>query len=101
MLASAQLQGFDLLRHIAEAAASRARLALGTHLALTGCDEVRIELASCAGDLRFEAWCVRESAAATTITAFAMIRDAVGREHIAASGRFTFSVLPSERDPSA
>ena len=100
MLSRAQSQDADVLGRLVEVAAARAHAVLGEWLTLAGCEAVRID-GNPRGALAFEAWCVREDAAAATITAFAMAHDDRGRERIAASGRFTFSIPTSEKDTSA
>ncbi len=93
MLANVQLQGADLLQRVIDAAAARARMVLGEGLALSGCDGVTIRQ-GCA-EAAFEAWCVRADAGAATISAFAIGQDVQGREQIVATGRFTFSAIPT------
>ena len=99
MLSRVQSQDTDVLGRLIEVAAARAGAVLG-ELTLAGCEAVRID-ANPRGTLAFEAWCVREDGTAVTIAAFAMAHDNLGRERIAASGRFTFSIPTSEKDTSA
>lgn len=101
MLANAQPVGIDQLGQLAGVAAVRAIAHLGAAVALVRCDEAGIDAELAVRDIRFEAWLVRESDVDTTIAAFATVREPAGNERIAASGRFTFSLLPIEKGPSA
>lgn len=83
-------QGADLFQRIIDAAAARARIALGDRPLLRRCEDVTIGRGH--GELRFEAWCVREGDGLATISALATSRDGQGRERMAAAGRFTFGV---------
>jgi hypothetical protein len=99
MLANAQPAGIDVLGRLAEIAAMRAAGGVGRPIALTGCDQAGIDPRLARQDCRFEAWLVRESDRAAIVAAFATIRGPGGHDRIAASGRFTFSLLPIEKDP--
>ena len=101
MLANTQPAGIDLLGQLADVAAVRAIDRLGRPIVLARCDEVAISSALIGRALRLEAWLVREDDRDATVAAFAMLHESCGMERIAASGRFTFSILPIEKDPDA
>lgn len=91
MLGRAQLQGADLFQRLVDAAAARARSALGDRPVLRRCDDVTIGKGD--DEVRLEAWCVREGGGSATISALATGRDGQGRERLVAAGRFTFAIV--------
>lgn len=91
MLASAQLQGADLLGRVLETAATRARGVLGERVALQRCES--IELREEFDEMTFESACVSKTDQDLTVTVFASGRDDAGRECMVAAGRFTFSTF--------
>ncbi len=96
MLSRAHPQGADLLDRIVDAAACRARAALGAPVVLRRC--IDIELREELDDVRFEAWCVRKDDAGLAVVVTATARDEGDRECMVASGRFLFSTFSA---PSA
>lgn len=77
----------------------RARDVLGGRPALGRCAAERRD-GACGDAPAFETWCVRDDGITATITAFAFVRDRRGQECIAASGRFTFSLVTNEKESS-
>lgn len=96
MLASTPLQGADLFNHVLDAAADRARGALGMPVVLRRCEAVEIREAM--EELRLETWCVRKDEEGLAVMAMATARDAGGHECMVATGRFLFSTFAA---PSA
>lgn len=96
MLSRAHPQGADLLNRVLDAAAVRARAALGAPVALRRCSD--IEIREDIEGARFEAWCVRKDEEGLAVVVTATAHDEGGRECMVASGRFTFSTFAA---PSA
>lgn len=96
MLGSIQLQGVNLLDRMMDAAAMRARTALGVPVALRRLEDVEIREAM--DDLHLETWCLRKDDEGLAVLAMATAHDEGGHECIVATGRFTFSTFAA---PSA
>lgn len=97
MLSNAPANGLELLSLMAAKAAERASAQLFGTIRLAKCESLELTEGFLAEEVDLETWAVRADEENAVIAVFATAPQGDGGRRMAASGRFTFAVLPRQR----